>query len=152
MIEIEKLNVTFHKGTPLENHVLKDLDLKVEDDDFVVILGSNGAGKSTLFNSILGLLPYTGTIKINGASIDKKKTHLRCRDIGVVYQDPMKGSSPNLTIAENLIVACPFNRLKKGFLAECQKDLARFNLGLEDHFRTKVKDLSGGMRQALSLG
>ena len=151
MMQIKGLRVTFDEGTPLEKHVLNNFNLDVNDGDFVVILGSNGAGKSTLFNAILGLVDYEGAIMLDGQSIDRKKTYLRCRDIGVVYQDPMKGSAPNLSVAENLLLYCRGRQGRKAFLAKCAEDLTKYNVGLEENFGQRVKDLSGGMRQALSL-
>ena len=98
MININNLNVVFNEGTPLEKHVLNNFNLKVNDGDFISILGSNGAGKSTLFNSILGNIDYNGDITLDDINLNKYKDYKRSRLIKVVYQDPTKGTSPNLSI------------------------------------------------------
>ena len=151
MLEIKSLSVTFHAGEALEKRVLHDINLQVEEGAFVCILGNNGSGKSTLFNALLGRLSYEGNVLLNGHSLDKLPTYKRCRDIGIVYQDPLRGSSKNLSVKENLLLAMPKGAKRKEFLERCKKELSSYGLGLEENFKTEVKNLSGGMRQALTL-
>lgn len=151
MLDIRHLNVTFHEGEALEKRVLHDISLHVEEGEFVCILGNNGSGKSTLFNALLGRLPYEGNITLKKRILDRLPTYKRCRDIGIVYQDPLRGSSKNLTVKENLLLAMPKGQKRKEYLERCKKELSSYGLGLEENFKTEVKNLSGGMRQALTL-
>ncbi len=156
MLKLEHINVVFNKNEALEKIVLNDFNLEVDDHDFICILGSNGAGKSTLFNSIIGSVPYGGDIKLNNTSISHLKKYKRMKNIGIVYQDPLKGTSPNLTVYENMLLASKRKTfLKRGFKKEFENqvihDLKKFELGLEDNLKTQCKNLSGGMRQALTL-
>ena len=151
MLSISNLRVTFHPGEPIEKEVLKDLSLELKDGEFVAVLGSNGSGKSTLYNAILGRVPYEGKILLNGEDLDKLPSYKRCRKIGIVYQDPLRGSAPNLTVMENLLLAMPKGRKRKEYLAYCKQELSGYGLSLEDNFKSEVKSLSGGMRQALGL-
>ena len=133
--------------------------MKLEDGDFVTIIGSNGAGKSTLLNSIAGDIEVeSGRIYNNSRDITYEKLHKRARYIGRLYQDPLKGTAPNMTIEENLGLA--FSRGKKmrfGFAVRKEdhkffKEVcAKLGLGLEDRLKNPVGLLSGGQRQALTL-
>ena len=156
MLEIKKLKVVFYKDEPLEKVVLNELDLTVEDHDFICILGSNGAGKSTLYNSIIGSVKYEGSILLDGKNLNNEKKYKRMKEIGIVYQDPLKGTAPNLTVYENMLLASKAKTfLKKGFKKAFEQktinDLKKFNLNLENNLKSQCKDLSGGMRQALTL-
>lgn len=154
MLNIENLTVGFNLNTPTERLVLKNFSLEVEDGDFVVLLGSNGAGKSTLFNAILGSVPYLGTIVLNGKNIDGIPQHKRANDIGVVYQDPLRGTAPNLKVFDNMLLSSrkkTFLGFKRLFREQAKKDLADYGLGLEHQLDTYAKALSGGQRQALTL-
>ena len=108
-----------------------------------------------MFNAILGQIPYMGSVILNGKPLDKEKAFRRARKIGVVYQDPLKGSAPNLSVAENLLLFSKKRMFsfgfKRAFLARCKEDLAQYGLGLEEKMDTPVKALSGGLRQVLSL-
>lgn len=135
------------------------INLKLNPGEFVTIIGGNGAGKSTLMNIISGvLLPDIGDVFIN----DKKMTYLpeykRAAYIGRVFQDPMAGTAPSMTIEENLAMAFARNKKRKLKLGVTKKRkelfkeyLQTLNLGLEDRLSAKVGFLSGGERQALSL-
>lgn len=151
MLKVKNLSVTFFPGDALEKKVLQDLDLEVKEGEFLVILGNNGSGKSTLFHSLLGYVPYSGDVELDGASLNKKKPYQRLKNIGVVYQDPLRGNAPHLTVEENLLLALPKGKKRKEYLEECKQELASYGLGLEENFKTEVGNLSGGMRQALSL-
>ena len=106
MLKLEHLSKTFHPGTVHEKRALQDLSLHLAPGDFVTIVGSNGAGKSTLFNAIAGtFLPDSGTITLAGADITDLPDYKRSKDIGRMFQDPLKGTAPNMTIEENLALA-----------------------------------------------
>ena len=159
MLEIKNLRVIFNEGTVNEKIALDNINLKLEDGDFVTIIGSNGAGKSTLLNSIAGDIEVeSGRIYNNSRDITYEKLHKRARYTGRLYQDPLKGTAPNMTIEENLGLA--FSRGKKmrfGFAVRKEdhkffKEVcAKLGLGLEDRLKNPVGLLSGGQRQALTL-
>ena len=103
MLEVKNAVKVFAAGTPNEFKALNGLNLKLEDGEFVTIIGSNGAGKSTLFNAICGNFWLDkGHIILDGEDISYKSEHKRARRIGRIFQDPMKGTAPHLTIEENL--------------------------------------------------
>lgn len=156
MLKIEKVSMTFNKGTVNEKTALSDLLLHVNKGDFVTIIGANGAGKSTLFNAIGGtFITDSGRILLDGKDITLTPEHKRARSIGRLFQDPMKGSAPGMTIEENLALAAGHG----GWLSSIsKKDKERFresllplNMGLEDRMQQPVGLLSGGQRQALTL-
>ena len=106
MIEIAGLHKTFNPGTPNEVHALRGIDLEIEKGDFVTVIGTNGSGKSTLLNAVAGsFLPDEGTIKLNGTDVTHDKDFMRARYISRVFQNPYMGTAPNMTIAENLLMA-----------------------------------------------
>lgn len=159
MLEVENIMKTFAKGTPNEHLALNHLSLEVPEGDFVTVLGSNGAGKSTLFNAICGsFLPDKGKIILDDEDITFMSEHKRAKLIGRVFQDPMKGTAPNMTIEENLALA--YSRKYKGPLSKAikakdreffQSILSEFGMGLEDRLKTNVGLLSGGQRQVVTL-
>ncbi len=159
MLTIKNASKTFLKGTPNEHMALDHLNLTLKDGDFVTIVGSNGAGKSTLFHALSGSFWLDeGTILLNGVDITFMPEHKRALSIGQLFQDPMKGTAPGLTIEENL--ALSYSRSKRGPLrpALSRNDslrfkelLAEFGMGLEDRLKTKVGLLSGGQRQVVTL-
>lgn len=159
MLSIKGLKKTFGRGTVNEHVALRGVDLTLEKGDFVSIIGSNGAGKSTLFNAICGTyMPDSGSIVLGKTDITFMPEHKRARRIGRVFQDPMRGTAPNMTIEENLALAYtrahsgPFapalTRKKADFFRET---LSRYGMGLEDRMKTKVGLLSGGQRQVVTL-
>lgn len=161
MLELRNLSKTFNPGTVNEKTALSHLDLTVEDGDFITIVGSNGAGKSTLFNAIAGVFYVDeGSIVLAGEDITYKPEYRRSREMGRLFQDPMRGTAPNMTIEENLALAylrtakhqhAFFSRTSKADRAFFREQLARLNMGLEDRMRQPVGLLSGGQRQALTL-
>ena len=159
MLDLSHVNVTFGKGTVNEFHALRDLSLSVPDGEFITIIGSNGAGKSTLFNVICGTVPAeSGTILLEGQDITRQEDHKRSRKIGRLFQDPMKGTAPNMTIEENLALAYARGTRSALSWAVRKKDqelfreqLASYGMGLENRMKTKVGLLSGGQRQAMTL-
>lgn len=159
MLNITNLSKTFHPGTVNERVAMKNLNLHLETGDFVTIIGSNGAGKSTLFNLIGGVyLGDTGSIVLDGVDMTFMKEYKRSKYIGRLFQDPLKGTAPHMTIEENLALAYMRAGGKKFKIGTSQKDkvffrekLAKLELGLEDRMKTKVGLLSGGQRQAVTL-
>lgn len=159
MLEIKNLNKTFHKHEPDEKVIFENLNLNIKKGEFITIIGGNGAGKSTLMNLISGsIFPDCGQIFIDDQNVTSMPEHKRSRFIGRVFQDPLKGTAPNLTIEENLSLAtlrnskrnlrfC-INKKSSGFIKD---ELAKLNLGLENRLKTKVGLLSGGQRQAVTL-
>ncbi len=159
MLEIKNAVKTFAAGTPNEMKALNHLNLTLEDGEFVTIIGSNGAGKSTMFNAICGnFLLDEGTIVLNHKDITFVEEHKRARHIGRIFQDPMKGTAPHLTIEENLALA--YSRSKRGGLniavTKSEREmfrnaLADFDMGLENRMNSQVGLLSGGQRQVVTL-
>ena len=138
---------------------MRHLDLHLDRGEFVTIVGSNGAGKSTLFNAICGnYLLEEGTLHLDQRDITFLSEHRRARVIGRVFQDPMKGTAPHLTIEENLALAYtgkdrkPFrSAIKKQERELFQEELAKYHMDLENRMKTKVGLLSGGQRQVVTL-
>jgi ABC-type uncharacterized transport system, ATPase component len=159
MLEIINAKKTFLKGTLNEHTALDDVSLTLDDGEFVTVIGSNGAGKSTLFNAIGGTFWLdNGKIVLQGENITYMAEHKRAYMIGRLFQDPMKGTAPDMSIEENLALA--YNRggargLRLGVhrrdVEIFREKLARLDMGLENRLKTKVGLLSGGQRQALSL-
>ena len=159
MLKITNLEKTFNPGTVNAKTALDGLDLHIKEGDFVTVIGGNGAGKSTLQNAIAGVWkPDRGTIEIDGVDVTNMPEHKRAQFLGRVFQDPMKGTAPDMEIAENLSIASKrgirrrFVRGVKRADREYYRELlATLDLGLEDRLSTKVGLLSGGQRQALTL-
>ena len=159
MLKIKNLHKTFNPGTINEKKALDGLDLHIKDGDFVTVIGGNGAGKSTLLNAICGVWkPDHGTIEIDGVDVTNMPDYKRAAYLGRVFQDPMKGTAPDMEIAENLAIAARrgtkrrlVRGVKKAEREEYKKLLATLELGLEDRISAKVGLLSGGQRQAVTL-
>lgn len=159
MIRVQNLTKRFFPGTVNERVALKDVSFELGEGEFVTVIGSNGAGKSTLLNLLAGrLTPEAGTISIGGRNVTKMAEHRRAAVVARVFQDPMAGTSPHLSIEENLAVAWHRNKRRGLGLAVSnqrrqlfRQELAQLELGLEDRLGMKVGLLSGGQRQALSL-
>ena len=159
MLHVEHVSKTFFPGTINEKKALQDLSLHLEPGDFATVIGGNGAGKSTTLNAIAGVFPIDkGKIIIDGEDITKKPEHKRAKYIGRVFQDPSKGTCPELTILENMAMAeakdkhfgltFGVNRKRLDFY---KSQLELLKLGLEDKLHVQVGSLSGGQRQALAL-
>jgi putative ABC transport system ATP-binding protein len=159
MLTIDAAQKIFLRGTPSERIALDNLSLTLGESEFLTIIGSNGAGKSTLFNAITGaFLLDSGSIVLGGEDITGLSPHKRALMIGYLFQDPMKGTAPTMTIEENLALASSRRKgwpLRVGVSKQessfFRDHLARFDMGLEDRMDTRVGLLSGGQRQALSL-
>ncbi len=159
MLDLHDISLTFNENTPDEKKALQRVNLTMGKGEFVTVIGSNGAGKSTLMNVISGtLIPDVGFVTIGNKKVTGLPEYKRSKFIGRVFQDPMAGTAPTMTIEENLAMA--YARDKKRTLrigvTKKRKELFRdylktLNLGLEDRLTAKVGLLSGGERQALSL-
>ena len=156
MLDSSHSSKTFNPGTVNEKKALTDLSLHLEPGDFVTIIGSNGAGKSTLFNAVSGsFFVDSGTISVDGKDITFMPEYKRAKHIGRLFQDPMRGSAPGMTIEENLALAAGsggwFSHMTRQDREKFRDQLALLNMGLEDRMKQPVGLLSGGQRQALTL-
>ena len=160
MLQLNDLHKTFNPGTVNEKVALAGVSLQMEAGDFATIVGSNGAGKSTLFNAITGgFIADEGSILLGGQDITFAPEHQRSKVIGHLFQDPLKGTAPNMTIEENLALAylrasthtSPFSRITKADRELFTDRLVQLGLGLENRMKQPVGLLSGGQRQALTL-
>lgn len=161
MLIMKNVSKTFNPGTVNEKCALKNLNLELKDGDFATIIGSNGAGKSTLFNAITGAFFIDrGLIVLDGEDITYQKEHVRSKVIGHLFQDPLKGTAPHMTIEENMALAYLraktmrnqyFSRINKADKEKFREQLAQLDMGLEDRMKQPVGLLSGGQRQALTL-
>ena len=159
MLKITNLQKTFNRGTINAKTALAGLNLELKDGDFVTVIGGNGAGKSTLLNAIAGVWkPDFGTIEIDGVDVTGMPEHKRAAFLGRVFQDPMKGTSPDMEIAENLAIAARRGTkrkliwgVRKAEREKYKELLATLELGLENRLSAKVGLLSGGQRQAVTL-
>lgn len=161
MLRIEHISKTFNPGTVNEKTALSDLSLHLKPGDFASIIGSNGAGKSTLLGAIAGSFTVdSGSIALDGRDITFTPDHRRSVVIGRLFQDPLRGTAPSMTIEENLALAylrstkertSPFSRIGKKDKEFFAEKLKLLGMGLEDRMRQPVGLLSGGQRQALTL-
>ncbi len=159
LLQLNQIHKVFNEGTPDEKIALQHMNLHLKPGDFMTVIGSNGAGKSTLMNLISGkLIPDVGSVVIDSKDVTTVKEFKRSRLIGRVFQDPMAGTAPAMTIEENLAIA--YSRiatrgLKRGVTKArrefFKEKLETLHLGLENRLQAKVGLLSGGERQALSL-
>lgn len=158
-IEIQHLSKTFFPGTSREHKALKNLSLSIQEGDFITIVGGNGAGKSTFLNAIAGNFSLDeGTISFGGHQIEHTADFERAAYISRVFQDPMQGTAPRMTVAENLALANRRGQKRSLFKTSSKEELQQFEallaplgLGLEDRLHTEIGLLSGGQRQAISL-
>lgn len=159
MLKLIHIDKSFFKGTANETCLYQDFNITIEKGEFVTVIGSNGSGKSTFFNIIAGSVnPDSGSILFEEQNIAHQAEYLRSKRIARVFQDPLKGTAPSLTILENLSMAYnkgkPFN-LTKGVDSKLKEtfktELSKLDLDLENKMNVKVSTLSGGQRQALSL-
>ncbi|MEE1186027.1 MAG: ABC transporter ATP-binding protein [Acutalibacteraceae bacterium] len=159
MLELNGIYKTFNKGTVNEKTALCNLNLTLNDGDFVTVIGGNGAGKSTMLNMISGA--YTadsGSIFIDGVDVTKLPEYKRAKFLGRVFQDPMTGTAADMGIDENLALAARRGKVRTLLPGVTSRErtmfkelLSRLDLGLEDRITTKVGLLSGGQRQAITL-
>ena len=159
MLNVENIKKVFGKGTPNEKVALENVTFKMNEGDFITIIGGNGAGKSTTLNAIAGVFMIDeGKIEIDGTDITKLPEYQRSKYIGRVFQDPRMGTATNMTIEENLAMALRRGQhrgLKRGITnaekSKFREYLEMLDLGLENRMTTKTGLLSGGQRQAITL-
>ena len=161
MLTLYKISKTFNPGTVNQKTALENLTLTLAPGEFATVVGSNGAGKSTLFNAIAGdFVVDTGRIILDGTDITYLPGHRRSRQIGRLFQDPMRGTAPHMTIEENLALAylrtargrrALFSRVSRADKEFFREQLSRLGMGLEERMKQPVGLLSGGQRQALTL-
>jgi len=158
MLIIKKITKYFAKNTPHETIALDGFDLRIKKGDFTTIIGSNGAGKSTLLNVIAGTLKQnSGEIKLSGNVISNQPEYRRARWIGRVFQNPLLGTAPYMTVEENLSLSLKRERrglqlgINKNLRNYFREKLSELNMGLEDNITKKVGLLSGGQRQAMTM-
>ena len=159
MLEIQNVSKTFNAGTVNQKTALNGLNLKLNEGDFVTVIGGNGAGKSTMLNAVAGVWPVDeGKILIDGVDVTKLGEHQRAAYIGRVFQDPMTGTAATMQIEENLALAARRGKhrtlrigITKAEREQYRELLKTLDLGLEDRLTARVGLLSGGQRQALTL-
>lgn len=161
MLQLNGISKTFNPGTVTEKKALDHLSLDLKDGDFATVVGSNGAGKSTMFNAIAGSFYVDeGTIVLDGEDVTFQKEYRRSSAIGHLFQDPLKGTAPNMSIEENLSIAylrasrarhAIFSRVSRADREKFREQLSLLGMGLEDRMKSPVGLLSGGQRQALTL-
>ncbi len=158
MIRLEGVSKVFNEGTVNETRAMNNINLTVNEGDFITIIGSNGAGKSTLFNLIAGTYaPSDGKVFVNDEDVTKVPEYKRAKYIGRIFQNPLLGTAGNMSLEDNMAIS-----RKKGFKGlkvslnnslreEFKKDLTVLDMGLEERLKNNVSLLSGGQRQALTL-
>lgn len=159
MLELKNIVKVFNPGTVNEKIALNDFCLTLNDGDFVTVIGGNGAGKSTMLNAVAGAFPVDGGhIIIDGTDVTKLPEHKRAKYIGRVFQDPMMGTAGDMWVEENLAIADRRGKSRglKWAISKADREkyrtaLTELDLGLEDRLTTKMKLLSGGQRQAVTL-
>ncbi|MCI8284713.1 MAG: ABC transporter ATP-binding protein [Firmicutes bacterium] len=159
MLEIRNIYKTFNKDTINERKALNGVSLKLEDGDFVTVIGGNGAGKSTMLNAVAGVWPVdSGSIFIDDIDVTGMPEHKRAKYLGRVFQDPMTGTAATMEIQENLALAMRRGKRRSLMwgITKAEKErykemLRELDLGLEERLSAKVGLLSGGQRQALTL-
>ena len=156
MLSISHISKTFNPGTVNAKAAINNLSLDVEKGDFITVIGANGAGKSTLFGAISGsFLTDSGRIVLDGTDITMMPEHKRSKSIGRLFQDPMLGSAPAMSIEENLALAAHrgtwLSRITKKDKEDFRERLSVLGMGLENRMKQPVGLLSGGQRQALTL-
>lgn len=159
MLELSNIYKTFNKGTIDEKVLFSDFNLKIDNGEFVGVIGSNGSGKTTMLNVISGDMPIDGgSVMLDGTSLNGMKNFKRAKKIGRVFQNPSMGTCPSMTIWENMSIAdnkgklfglsFGLNRQRKDFY---RSQLELLGMGLENRLTTPAGSLSGGQRQALAL-
>jgi len=159
MLKIESLSKTFHAETMNEVRALQAVNLTLENGSFTAIIGTNGSGKSTLLNAVAGTFePDTGSLLLDGENITHWPEYKRACLIGRVFQNPFAGTAPDMTIAENIVIAMKRGKhrplsyaVTRSFKEEAAERVRTLKMGLEDRLDNPIGTLSGGQRQALTL-
>ncbi len=168
MLKLQGISITFNPGTADENKALKNINLEINEGDFITVIGSNGAGKSTLYNIIAGTLsPTTGKIflknkKTDAAALEytditKEKEYKRAKYIGRIFQNPLLGTAGKMSLEDNMMICSKKGwkgikiSLNKNAREEFKNQLKKLDMGLENRLNDNVEQFSGGQRQALTL-
>ena len=159
MISLKGISKTFSKGSPNEINLLNNFNLEIKKNDFIIVVGSNGSGKSTLLNILAGVVRINkGSIILDDKDISQTKDYKRSRWLARIFQNPLAGTAPDLSILENFRLASIRTSSKgfrigtdKKFRAKVRDRIAVLNLGLENKLDREMGSLSGGQRQALTL-
>ena len=159
MIRLENISKTFNRGSANEVAALKNISLKINDKEFVVIVGGNGSGKSTLLNIISGkIIADAGKIFLENKDVTRFEEHKRSKWIARIFQDPLTGTAPDLSILENFRLASLRTQKKKlsigtgkNFQEEVKEKISMLGLGIENNIHRPMSSLSEGQRQALTL-
>ncbi|MEO3403478.1 ATP-binding cassette domain-containing protein [Mucilaginibacter sp. CAU 1740] len=159
MIAINNVHKVFNKGKANEVNAVNGISLDIADEEFLVIVGSNGSGKTTLLNLIAGtVLPGDGTISIDGSEVTKLPDYKRSEWIARVFQNPLSGTAPDLSILDNFRLAALRTKTKglsiginDAFKKQVKEKIATLGMGLQDKIDQPMGTLSGGQRQALTL-
>ncbi|MBR3549175.1 MAG: ATP-binding cassette domain-containing protein [Treponema sp.] len=158
MLELKNIGIIFNAGTPDQNEALKNINLTINEGDFITVIGSNGAGKSTLYNIISGNMhPSHGTITLDSKDITNEPEYKRAKFIGRIFQNPLLGTAGKMSLQDNMMICSKkgwkglrisLNKKKQAYFRE---ELKKLNMGLEDRLNDNVDQFSGGQRQALTL-
>lgn len=158
MVNLKDISIVFNEGTPDENLALKNINLNINEGDFITVIGSNGAGKSTLFNIISGTyFPSDGRVSINNKDVTKLPEHIRAKYIGRIFQNPLLGTAGNMSLEDNMMISSrkgfkwpiiSLNNQKREYFSD---KLSLLKMNLEGRLRDNVGQFSGGQRQALTL-
>ncbi len=160
MIQLIGINKFFNRGQVTENSAINDVSLMINAKDFVVIVGSNGSGKSTLLNCIAGsILTDSGTIIFDKKiDVTNLKDYQRTKWVSRIFQNPLVGTAPGLTILDNFRLASIRTKSKnisvginQNFIQKVKESLSTLGMGLENKIHQPVGNLSGGQRQAITL-
>ena len=159
MIELQHITKVFNRGQVNEVTALSDVSLTIQKGEFVVVIGSNGSGKSTLFNIIAGAeTPTNGQVIIDNKDVTKLAEYKRSQWIARVFQNPLSGTAPELSIIDNFRLAALRTKSKQltigvneAFKKTVRDKIATLGMGLENKIEQQMGSLSGGQRQALTL-
>ncbi len=169
MLKLQDISITFNSGTADENKALKNINLEINEGDFITVIGSNGAGKSTLYNVIAGtLLPGSGKIFLKNEKkdsavtpdfrdISKEKEYKRAKYIGRIFQNPLLGTAGKMSLEDNMMICSKKGwkgikiSLNKNAREKFKTQLKKLDMGLENRLNDNVEQFSGGQRQALTL-
>ncbi|MBN2440499.1 MAG: ATP-binding cassette domain-containing protein [Spirochaetales bacterium] len=158
MVRLKDVSIIFNKGTIDENRAINNINLSINEGDFITIIGSNGAGKTTLLNLIAGTyLPSSGKIFVNDKDVTRQPEYKRAKYIGRIFQNPLLGTSSNMSLEDNMMIT--YKKGFKGLTISLNKKMRQFftdhlvqlDMNLENRMKDNVIMLSGGQRQALTL-
>lgn len=159
MIDLKSIHKTFNRGRANQVDAIRGINLSIAEKEFLVIVGSNGSGKTTLLNLIAGsILPSSGSINIDGNNVTKLPDYKRSEWIARVFQNPLSGTAPDLSILDNFRLAAIRTKAKglsiginEPFKKSVKEKIAMLGMGLEKKIEQPMGTLSGGQRQALTL-